>query len=824
MNSEKFSPLARPGFIPETWKDRAGAFYTFTACWWYRNVAGESIGAVARFDSINGSGKQIIPFFKPDGCGGFKAGGPTNPVLFGAEWLNGHKAPAFVVEGEKVAAALQSLDLAAVTSQGGANKAAGGDWAVLAGVPVVYLLPDCDRPGEAYARDSCKVLSRLQPAPAVRVVRLPELPDKGDAADWLAARLPDWNGYDPVPEYRRDELAAELLALVEATSEPPPVDWLREPITPSAPQAKLPKAVGRYVATPSGIKAIGFDRNGEPQEEPLCNFTARIVAETARDDGQEVNLLLTLDGEQGGYALPAVHVSFDTFNGMGWPAKHWGSHCIVEPGMATKDKLRAAIQHLSHKAGAVERRTVYTHTGWRKVAGEWLYLHGGGAIGKAGPAIGIEVDLGDLARYSLPAPSANSKERLEAAAASLACLNLAPLEVTLPLLACVYLASMAQALNVDFMPWVEGPSQSQKSSIAAVMLGHYGAAIDRVSLTASWLDSANAIEGKLFALADSLAVIDDYAPQPSVPAQNQLDATASRVIRSCGNRQGRGRLRADLTRRPERYPRGLVIGTAEQWPLGESINARLFGITLKRGEVNLARLSECQSAARRGWLARCMADFTQGLAHSYETTIADTRHAWEEYRAVALQQGLDGRAPEQVAFLLVGMQLALQHWRQCGLSVPALPVVETLTNLAKRHSRHVADSQPAERFRAALVDVLASGAAHVEPLAADGGKGHSPEPLHGRHIGWHNSTKGELYLLSVPTLEIINEALRKGDTPLNIRPQALWRQCQQRGWLLPGNPTATGQETTRTVKISGKSERVLVFDANIFTHICPTPP
>ncbi|MBK8899404.1 MAG: hypothetical protein IPN66_19780 [Candidatus Competibacteraceae bacterium] len=806
--------MNRPGFIPETWKDRAGAFYAFTVCWWYRSATGEPIGAVARFDSINGGGKQIIPFFKPNGRGGFKTGGPSKPVLFGAERLNGHKAPVFVVEGEKVAAALQSLDLAAVTTQGGANKAAGGDWAALAGVTLVYLLPDCDLPGEAYARDSYKALARLQPAPVVRIVHLPELPDKGDAADWLMMRLPDWNGFEPVSQERRGELAAELLALVEAASEPPPDEWLQEPITSKLPPGKPPKAVGRYVATPSGIKAIGFDRNGEPQEEPLCNFTARIVAETARDDGQEVHLLLTLEGEQGGHSLPAVHVGFETFNAMGWPAKHWGSHCIVEPGMATKDKLRAAIQHLSHTSGRVERRTVYAHTGWRKVAGEWLYLHGGGAIGKAGPAGGIEVDLSDLARYTLPAPSANSKERTEAAAASLACLDLAPLEVVLPLLACAYLAPMSQALNVDFMPWVEGPSQSQKSSIAAVMLGHYGAAIDRVSLTASWLDSPNAIEGKLFALADSLAIIDDYAPQPSTPAQNQLDATASRVIRSCGNRQGRGRLRADLSRRPERYPRGLVMGTAEQWPLGESINARLFGVSLKRGEVNLACLSECQAAARRGLLARCMADFIQGLAQAYESTITDSGRAWEEYRASALKQGLDGRAPEQVAFLLVGMQLALHHWHQCGLSVPALPVVETLMELAQRHSRHVTDSQPAERFRAALVDVLASGVAHVEPLAADGAKGHSPEPLHGRHIGWHNPAKGELYLLSVPTLEVINEALRKGDSPLNIRPRALWRQCQQRGLLLPSATTSDGERTSRLVWIAGKAERVLPFRAD----------
>ena len=133
--------------------------------------------------------------------------------------------------------------------------------------------------------------------------------------------------------------------------------------------------------------------------------------------------------------------------------------------------------------------------------------------------------------------------------------------------------------------------------------------------------------------------------------------------------------------------------------------------------------------------------------------------------------------------------------------------------LARRHTRHVSDSQPAERFRLALAELLASGAAHVEPLANDGSREVSPEPLRGPCIGWRNAGKGELYLLSAPTLEAVNEALRKGDTGLNIRPRALWRQCQQRGWLQPGNSTETGQETTRTVKIAGKAERVLVFAA-----------
>lgn len=47
---------------------------------------------------------------------------------------------------------------------------------------------------------------------------------------------------------------------------------------------------------------------------------------------------------------------------------------------------------------------------------------------------------------------------------------------------------------------------------------------------------------------------------------------------------------------------------------------------------------------------------------------------------------------------------------------------------------------------------------------------------------------------------------------LNIKPAALWRQCQQRGWLKAGNATPTGNESSRTVKISGQAIRVLVFN------------
>jgi hypothetical protein len=118
------------------------------------------------------------------------------------------------------------------------------------------------------------------------------------------------------------------------------------------------------------------------------------------------------------------------------------------------------------------------------------------------------------------------------------------------LLSCAFLAPLSQALNVDFMLWLEAPSQSQKSSIAAVALAHFGAAIDRTCLTANWTATANSLEGTLFTLADCLAVIDDYAPQPSSAEQSKLDAIAARLVRGVGNRQGRARLNSDCSAKP----------------------------------------------------------------------------------------------------------------------------------------------------------------------------------------------------------------------------------------------------------------------------------
>lgn len=90
--------------------------------------------------------------------------------------------PIFVCEGEKTADAVASLGLVATTAHGGAGRW----WPSLNDYfrsrPVI-ILPDNDEPGERHARIVADALTGT--ARSIRVLRLPDLPRKGDAVDWV---------------------------------------------------------------------------------------------------------------------------------------------------------------------------------------------------------------------------------------------------------------------------------------------------------------------------------------------------------------------------------------------------------------------------------------------------------------------------------------------------------------------------------------------------------------------------------------------------------------------------------------------------------------
>jgi hypothetical protein len=96
-----------------------------------------------------------------------------------------------IVEGEKDVESLERHGFVATcNAHGAATEGQRAKWgaretAQLEGATKVAILPDNDAAGEAHARAICRSLLALPAPPAIRMVRLPDLPSKGDVSDWF---------------------------------------------------------------------------------------------------------------------------------------------------------------------------------------------------------------------------------------------------------------------------------------------------------------------------------------------------------------------------------------------------------------------------------------------------------------------------------------------------------------------------------------------------------------------------------------------------------------------------------------------------------------
>jgi putative DNA primase/helicase len=139
--------------------------------------------------------------------------------------------PVFIVEGEKDADALIDLGYTATTNPMGAGKWRESFSPLFAGADVV-ILPDNDEPGRSHAAQIAASLTTQNAT--VRVVALPNLPEKGDVSDWLDAgndldtlseligATPRWTADAMQAEHRTRWRLDELLEN-DSVMRPPPV-------------------------------------------------------------------------------------------------------------------------------------------------------------------------------------------------------------------------------------------------------------------------------------------------------------------------------------------------------------------------------------------------------------------------------------------------------------------------------------------------------------------------------------------------------------------------------------------------------------------------
>lgn len=557
---------------------------------------------------------------------------------------------------------------------------------------------------------------------------------------------------------------------------------------------------------------------------PLCNFIAKIVDETIYDDGALTNLVLGVEGSLfSGAQLSRVEVPAIRFQLADWFLEKWGSDLIVWPN--ERKSLPAAIQALSDKK---VRKRVCIHTGWRQIDGVWCYLHGGGAIGLEAGDTKFSVHLKPpLCGFEFPQVG-DLESAKKAVNATLGVLDLAPDNITVPLIGSVLRAVLGDA---DFSLFLAGSTGVFKSELAALAQQHFGAALDARHLPGNWSSTPNSTESAAFLAKDAVFVLDDFVPNGSISDMQRLHQFAERIFRAQGNFSARQRMSSDGSLIPAKPPRGLIISTGEDIPHGQSLRARLLLLEIGPGDVNVNRLTACQKDAAAGLYALFTAGFIAWLAPQYSEVKAKLTQRIEEIRAQATSSGQHARAPGIQAGLFAAWEIFGDY--ACDTLNPPPEFRESLLNRVWRaletaiaaQAVHQQSENAAEKFIRMIRNAIGNRRAHLVGLngeAPDGNAlvwgwqrrlrtttGDDIDPC-GNPIGW---VDGDQVFLdpdaSVALAYKLADELRE---PILVSRHALSKSLAERGFLT----TTDKARKTNTIRkvISGQRREVYCLRAS----------
>ncbi|PZN79786.1 MAG: hypothetical protein DM484_10830 [Candidatus Methylumidiphilus alinenensis] len=398
---------------------------------------------------------------------------------------------------------------------------------------------------------------------------------------------------------------------------------------------------------------------------PLCNFVAWIAEEIIHDDGLNEEVLFCIEGRlHDGTEFPRVEVSSSKFASLSWVTSEWGARPLIHAGTSIKDHLRTAIQGL---VPCNKRRKVYGHTGWRKVGDEWLFLHGGGGIGKDGHKAEIEVKAGEGNMRHYRFEDEGGGDLCADVRASLRLLDISASNraVGVVALANIYRAPLGDAALIDFGVWLSAITGSRKSEVTALMLAHFGRGFSGArSFPANWDDTESDLEAKGHAAKDCVFVVDDFKPKGTPNDVHKLHAKADRFLRAVGNQAGRGRRTSDMKQRAAYFPRCMAVSSGEDIPRGASLRARLVLVELSVTDIDNGILSELQKAARDGALERAMGGFLRWLAptmDSWKKALPELRRSLRDGANQESFAKAHPRAADIYANLLIGVDLFFMY-------------------------------------------------------------------------------------------------------------------------------------------------------------------
>ncbi|HYH67812.1 MAG TPA: hypothetical protein VD866_24155, partial [Urbifossiella sp.] len=226
-----------------------------------------------------------------------------------------------------------------------------------------------------------------------------------------------------------------------------------------------------------------------------------------------------------------------------------------------------------------------------------------------------------------------------------------------------------------------------------------------------------------FLLKDAVFVIDDFAPSESKHDADRQHRVLERMVRAQGNGSGRGRMTTRNGSRPKmtpaRPPRGIIVSTAEDVPKLQSLIARLCVLEVRRGDVNLSRLSSHQRDADEGKYAAAMAGYLAFLAPQYGQVRAGLAAERDQLRDLFVGQLQHARTPTVTADLLLGLRYLLRFAEAVGAVTADQQAAlwkrgsAACLAVARGQAEHQMAMDPVAQFPARLASILSSGKGHL---------------------------------------------------------------------------------------------------------------
>jgi hypothetical protein len=403
--------------------------------------------------------------------------------------------------------------------------------------------------------------------------------------------------------------------------------------------------------------------------------------------------------------------------------------------------------------------------------------------------------------------------------------------ITFVVLAAVYRACLR---GCDFSIWIAGPTGVFKTEIAALARQHYGPTMNSRRLPGNFSSTANSLEVLAFWAKDAVLTLDDFAPYGSMQDVARYHATADRILRAAGNRQGRGSLSSDTSLREAKPPRGLIIVTGEDLPKGQSIRGRTFMIEIAQGDIDAAALTECQADAASGDYARALAAYIRAIAVKYDRVQAEYPTRFAALREKATRA--HSRTPGIVADLQLGFELFLDFAVEAGAIMGteredfANRCWAALEKVARAQRVQQVAGEPAHRFLELLRAAISSGDAHVAGL--DGLEPSDPAKWGWRTIGTGDNERfaeagsrigwlegANLYLEPTVSYVVAQDIGRGTGEPLVVSETTLRKRLHE-AKLLASVDRARQTYKVRK-RVQGRVMEVLHLRASVLTEATP---